>query len=406
MFIYIKSKKSAYRPTMCQKNRKSRSTLVVMAAITVAVLALIGIVMGVTVTKGQKELKMVHIIMRHGIRTPADTYPTDPHINDTLYPVGWGQITNEGKLQLYEIGQFYRNRYGHLLGDHYWPSEYYTQSTDVDRTKVSMQLVNAGMWPPKSVQIWGPLDWQPIPVHSEPLSEDMLLLVRKPCQAYHIERDKVIASEEIQKKFGESKPLFDALTEHTGRTVKDFDDVQDVFSTLKAEEGFNLTLPDWTKEYYPEKMLEPTIFSFILNAWNDKMNRLKGGLLLKKVINDWQSKADSTISSDPHKAFLYGGHDSTIVNFLRSLKVWDPQLPDYGIAILLELSKDESGVYGVEVYLRNSTIVPPFRLNIPDCDSFCPLNKLIDLTKAVIPVNWEEECHNDGSYDVPDAGGP
>lgn len=51
------------------------------------------------------------------------------------------------------------------------------------------------------------------------------------------------------------------------------------------QEEFNLTLPEWTKEFYPDQMLEPTIFSFILNAWNDKMNRLKGGKCLPHVLN-------------------------------------------------------------------------------------------------------------------------
>lgn len=32
--------------------------------------------------------------MRHGIRTPASTYPNDPYVNDTFYPIGWGQLTN------------------------------------------------------------------------------------------------------------------------------------------------------------------------------------------------------------------------------------------------------------------------------------------------------------------------
>lgn len=45
----------------------------------------------------------------------------------------------------------------------------------------------------------------------------------------------MIATEEIKNKFKENQDIFDALTEHTGRTVKDFDDVQDVFSTLQAE---------------------------------------------------------------------------------------------------------------------------------------------------------------------------
>lgn len=33
-------------------------------------------------------------VFRHGPRTPADTYPTDPHVNQTFYPYGWGHITN------------------------------------------------------------------------------------------------------------------------------------------------------------------------------------------------------------------------------------------------------------------------------------------------------------------------
>lgn len=59
--------------------------------------------------------------------------------------------------------------------------------------------------------------------------------MRKPCAAYHIERDSIIASDEIQNKFKESQNLFDDLTNITGKTVKDFDDVQDIFSTLRAE---------------------------------------------------------------------------------------------------------------------------------------------------------------------------
>lgn len=33
-------------------------------------------------------------VFRHGIRTPADTYPKDPYIKETFFPVGWGHLTN------------------------------------------------------------------------------------------------------------------------------------------------------------------------------------------------------------------------------------------------------------------------------------------------------------------------
>lgn len=65
-----------------------------------------------------------------------------------------------------------------------------------------------------------------------------LLLVRKPCAQYHLELDKVKKSPEIQNKLKENEKLFKELTDLTGKEVKDFDDVQDIFSTLRAEVFF------------------------------------------------------------------------------------------------------------------------------------------------------------------------
>ncbi|CAG9815088.1 unnamed protein product [Phaedon cochleariae] len=372
------------------------------------VFLIIGIKALRTSTDGNRTLEFVHVVMRHGARTPASTYPNDPYINNTFYPVGWGQITNAGKLQLYNVGKYLRRRYGKFLGPNYHPDEYLTQTTGVDRTKVSMQVVNAGLWPPRGAQQWGPLDWQPVPITAERLEDDSLLLVRRPCPQYHIEKERIMKSTEIQNMFKPYETLFKDLTDITGQKTTDFEGVQDIYTTLLAEEQFNLTLPDWTKSYYPDKMNYPTVKSFVLNAYNDKMNRLIGGVLLKKLIQDWTSKAAGTIKPSARKAILYGGHDATIVNLLSTLKVWDEQFPDYAITILFELYKDNaSNEYGIEIFLRNSTDVPPVKLTIPGCDSFCPLIKLQKLTKNVIPQNWEEECKTeDEDFKVPDLGGP
>ena len=167
---------------------------------------------------------------------------------------------------------------------------------------------------------------------------------------------------------------------------------------LLLKEAFGLPLPDWTRQYYPQRMLKSTVLSFILNVYNDKLIRLKGGVLLKKLINDWKSVIDGTIKPKERKAFLYIGHDSTIVNLLRALKVWDPQVPGYAINIFIEFSQDEyTNEHGIEVFFRNSTEpnAVPYQLQIPNCDKFCPLNRLIQLTEAVVPVDWDEECKTD-----------
>ncbi|XP_063930430.1 testicular acid phosphatase homolog [Zophobas morio] len=387
---------------------EKRTVVGVMGVITAIFLAIIGLVVYPGVNGEPKELQLLHVILRHGARTPADTYPNDPYINETLFPVGWGQLTNHGKLDMYNLGKFLRQRYDKFLGPHYSPDEYYTQSTDVDRTKTSLQAINAGLWPPETDQKWGPLAWQPIPVHSEPLSQDHLLLVRKPCAQYHLELERVMKTPEIQTKLKQHEDLFREISDVTGKTVTNFDDVQDVYSTLRAEEGYDLVLPEFIKPYYPEKMVPPTIFSFVLNAYSDKLKRLKGGVLLKKLISDWRSKADGTIKPPQRKAFLYGGHDSTIVNILRTLDVWDPQLPDYGITILLEFSTDKAtNTHGLEIFLRNSTTREPYRLTVPGCDEFCPLDNLVKLTANVVPDDWEAECRSDDpDFVPPPPGGP
>ncbi|KAL3270774.1 hypothetical protein HHI36_021300 [Cryptolaemus montrouzieri] len=386
------------------KNKVAMTSGVLLIAVLFAILATA--ITGNTDEK--KQLELVHVIMRHGVRTPASTYPKDPYVNHTFYPIGWGQLTNPGKRQLYETGIFLRERYGHFLGERYTPDLYYTESTDVDRTKASMQLVNAGLWPPKGDQIWGPILWQPIPVHSEPLEQDMLLLVRKPCAQYSLEQIRAKNLSKVQEKLTKFQPIFKAVSELTGQKMEDFADAEDVYSTLLAEENFNLTLPEWTKDFYPDKLKEPTIFFYVFNSYTDKMKRLKGGVLLKKLISDWKSKADGQLKPKERKAFLYGGHDSTIANLLSALKVWDPQIPVYGITILLEMSRDKSsGEMGIEVYLRNSTTSPPHLLTIPGCQSFCPLDRLIELTAPVIPGNWEEECRSeDPNFVPPPPGGP
>lgn len=392
------------RCVIVHKMKVILASVVLVAAVLCAVLAAVN----PDGTQNSKQLILVHVVMRHGARTPASTYPNDPYANSSFHPFGWGQLTNQGKRELYETGKFLRRRYNAFLGERYTPSLFYTQSTDVDRTKASMQMVNAGLWPPKGDQVWGPIPWQPIPVHSEPLEEDMLLLVRKPCAQYSLEMNRVKDLPEIKKKLQDFRPLFEDISRHTGAQMKDFADAEDVYSTLLAEKNLNLSLPEWTKDYFPEKLEEPTVFFYVFNSYTDRMKRLKGGVLLDKLIKDWKNKSVDTLLPRERKAFLYGGHDSTITNLLSALNVWDPQIPGYGITVLFEMSRDmESGQIGVEIYLRNSTNTDPILLTLPGCQSFCPLNKLVELTKSVIPLNWQEECKSDDpTYIPPPSGGP
>jgi prostatic aicd phosphatase len=74
----------------------------------------------------------------------------------------------------------------------------------------------------------------PIIYSYEELNEDSLLLVRKSCPRYHEELERVLA-ENAKKDLDDNRQLLDELTNITGMAIKTPDDVQSLYSTLKAE---------------------------------------------------------------------------------------------------------------------------------------------------------------------------
>lgn len=71
-----------------------------------------------------------------------------------------------------------RKRYGSFLGDVYTPSILDAVSTELNRTKMSLELVLAGLFPPKGTLLeWEKeLNWQPIPYNYLKFEEDHVLL--------------------------------------------------------------------------------------------------------------------------------------------------------------------------------------------------------------------------------------
>lgn len=354
------------------------------------------------------ELKQVHVFFRHGQRTPADTYPNDPLINETFAPYGWGQLTNYGKETLYDIGTWLRHRYSKHLGKLYYPDRIFAQSTGVTRTQMSIELVLASLYPPEgTVQEWNhDLNWQPIPYFSEPLDQDTLLLVRKSCPRYHEVASAVLNSTEIRKILTDNQELFDNLTRITGLSIKTPDDVQSLYSTLRAESDFGLTLPEWTKDYYPEKLLPLTTLSYVLNVYNDEMKKLKGGPFLKKTLAEWDAVIANEANPKNKKIFVYAGHDSTVVNLLSVFNVWREQFPSYAIMGILELHKHKrTGEFSVRIFQKNVGDTP-IPLTIPGCSRRCPVDKLKELLKSHVPIDMVQDCkaQTDGFEEPPPKG--
>lgn len=349
---------------------------------------------GATVIFGDESVKYAAIIFRHGDRTPVEPYPTDPWRNQSLWPVKFGELTNIGKMQHYEFGKFLRQRYSHLLSSDFDPSQIYVRSTDVDRTLMSAQANLAGLYPPSGNSVWNSdLMWQPIPVHTVPAADDEVLAMEKPCPAYDKEYAKLTSSKDFVERLNKYQSLMEYLSAYTGMKVKTYYDIEEIYNVLYIESLYNFTLPKWTESVYPDKMREPSCYSFTTPTGTPLLSRLKVGPVLKDI-STHLVKAMNAEGGKHRKLQMYSAHDLNIGSVLHALGLYDGNCPCYTSAVFFELIIDNStSTHYVKISYRNSTeIVEPVVLDIPYCGTKCPVDRFMKLYENIINVNWDYEC--------------
>uniref|UniRef100_A0A8B9P734 acid phosphatase n=1 Tax=Apteryx owenii TaxID=8824 RepID=A0A8B9P734_APTOW len=269
-------------------------------------------------------------IFRHGDRTPVVNFPTDLH-KESEWPQGFGQLTKTGMQQLYELGQYIRQRYSNFLNSTYHRQEFYIQSTDYDRTIMSAQSCLSGLFPPTSSQTWNPeLPWQPIPVHIVPKSSD---------RGIHNYTRPVWATKDVMDKM--------------------------------------------------EKLAELSLLSLFGLYKTEEKSRLQGGVLVNTILKSIKQAANS---SRERKMEVYSAHDTTVGALQIALNIFNGKLPPYAACQFFELYQESSGRYSIEMHYRNDTSKDPYLLSLPGCTSSCPLEKFTELVSPMIAENWSKEC--------------
>jgi len=338
-------------------------------------------------------LKQVHLVWRHGDRTPIAPYPTDPH-RDYAWPGGLGQLTTRGMRRHLELGRWLRQRYTDWLSPTYDRAEVVIRSTDVDRTLMSALSNLAGLFPPQGAQVWEEeLPWQPIPVHTVPQDEDYLLSSHSHCPRFEELQKEIQSGDWMKEIYASNRELFEYISLNTGDTITDIVKLDYIYDTLLIESEFNLTLPAWTDQVFSVKngtFKDLRDLSFTVDTLTEELRRLKGGPLVKEMIQHFDAFATSTDTSNEMKVYIYSGHDTTVAPILHTLGVFNGLAPPYASAILVELL-DTNGLY-VKISYRNDSSPSPYPLTIPGCDHLCPLDKFKVLTQKIIPGDILEEC--------------
>uniref|UniRef100_UPI00398F79A5 lysosomal acid phosphatase-like n=1 Tax=Pristiophorus japonicus TaxID=55135 RepID=UPI00398F79A5 len=197
--------------------------------------AVLALALGLLTAAQGRALRFVNLVYRHGDRSPTEAYPTDPY-TEKYWPQGFGQLSQIGMRQQYELGQYLRHRYKDFLNSSYDRQEIYVQSTDIDRTLMSAEVNLAALYPPQGHQIFRPgLTWQPIPVHTVPVKDDKFLKFPiSNCPRYQQLLKETMESREVREKVKESQDLLDMVSEKTKMKVT-IENEWKVYDTLFCE---------------------------------------------------------------------------------------------------------------------------------------------------------------------------
>ncbi|XP_040288878.1 prostatic acid phosphatase [Bufo bufo] len=348
-------------------------------------------------TDAEKTLKFVVLVFRHGDRSPSMTYPNDKY-QENSWPDGFGQLTQLGMEQHYELGKYLRKRYSGFLNETYSRHEVHVRSTDVDRTLMSAQANLAGLYPPVGRQIWNKnIAWQPIPVHTVPLSEDNLIsMPLQNCPLYNKLQIETYASQEYHDLVDPYKDFIYSLQNGTGFSYEELNYLYNLWITYDAllcKQIHNYTMPDWATEDVMDKLslLSDIFMSTMFGVYKQhEKSRLQGGVLVSSILKNITHAA--TTPSSNLKLIMYSAHDTTIVALQMALNVFNGKSPPYAACHIFELYKADNGEYTVKMYYQNDLLVDPYLVTLPGCSSSCPLAKFTELTSSIIAEDWEKEC--------------
>ncbi|XP_029942979.1 lysosomal acid phosphatase-like [Salarias fasciatus] len=343
----------------------------------------------------ERKLVFVTVLFRHGDRSPIQAYPTDPY-QESSWPQGFGQLSQEGMRQQFELGQFLRTRYKDFLNESYDRHEVWVRSSDYDRTLMSAQANLAGLYPPSGHQVFNPdLNWQPIPVHTVPQDQDRLLIFpQKDCPRYSQLMNETKHTEEVQNITAEYQDFIEFVSNKSGQNNTSVENVLTVQDALFCESCHNMTPPDWVTPDVEQKLCVLKDFSYDVMFGVHKQvekSRLQGGMLLAEIIKDLSQMA----SWDPKqrlKLKMLSAHDTTLVALQSSLNVYGGKQPPYASCHMVELYREDDGSPSVAMLFRNDSGVPPYPLQLPGCGFYCPLDRFLNLTAPSISSDRDREC--------------
>ncbi|VDK17504.1 unnamed protein product, partial [Anisakis simplex] len=317
-------------------------------------------------------------IWRHGDRTPAKTFKSDPYQEDA-WSLGWGQLTPIGMEQMMELGDLLYKEYvvkNKFLNTSYKFNEMYVRTTDVNRTYISAYSNLIGMYYNRTQSIpnvnfpnntrWPGL-FVPFPVHATvDYAHDYVGNPRAYCPRREWLWSKTKETPEFRKLEKENDQFMKELTTVTGDNIT-LDRFWYLRDTLYIERLYNKTQRIIDETAY-QRIDE--IMDLLVDYGNgldltpvDNINfrvevpKVRGGSILWAIIDNFDLKLFCYEQANQDKPqcnwmkhlryYAYSAHDTTLLALMSTLGVKHTLLqhghPDYSACLSFELWQTDNG---------------------------------------------------------------
>ncbi|XP_023022394.2 prostatic acid phosphatase [Leptinotarsa decemlineata] len=321
-------------------------------------------------------------VFRHGFRTPIIFYPTDPYQDKKYWNgLGPGELTDSGKIQLHNLGSYFRKMYHDFLPQTYNESSILIKSDKNKRNILSAIAFMQGLYPNLDRNISIDIsDWSVLGTLVSCLKFDFHYIVTETTDKYFREVNK------------ENREMYRYIRRHTLMPTYELLTAFTVWDTLYVESLVNLKLPEWTQKVFPEALAEVSKNMALSICYTEKEQIIGAGPFLNELIQHFDCIVQNC--SSKREIVLYSGHDVNIACFLNTFGVFEtlsPEMPPFASSLIFEMRKIEDSHIINGYYKPHDEMIP---IKFRGCGYDCALEDFRYIFRNVV-INkrkWLWKC--------------
>lgn len=377
----------------------------------------------------EPALKQVHVITRHGARTPLAKDA------DTLLEEGGSTLTPLGQKQLYDLGAWLRQTYNqNAFLEYYDSSEIRLESSNLDRTLTSANSLSLGLFPLHAqaglhgTELFTSLlpEMPSLPVYSRQEQNDVFLRTYRNCPKFienlrelYESTQWVTMEQNNQSILRKLATIFPDEVDQNQEGVDASVALQDIWSFYDRIHVARTECETNTMAYACVSLEDATLKNAMSDAEFQELETLMGQTeQMKYGISTAGNLLGSNLlwqilgrTRDDGKFFLYSSHGPTVLGLLSTIQEWsvDERFVEYGSAVIVEIYEDPATLKSTIRFLyktATSTVARYLPINHVDCKEthgeddvpHCSLTKFVLWTNnntLLTEEDWCEACGNE-----------